>query len=137
MLVVISSADQIALRNGKMHPTGYFLRELTDPLKEVLLSGYDVEFATPGGKTPVVDANSLKTAWYWFSEASEASARLAEAEEIRARDCFFNGQQAARTLEYAQAHMDEYVGLLVPGGHAPMVDLKSRPEFGGDFAPLS
>lgn len=54
VLVVISSADSIPLQNGKPHKTGYFLRELTDPLKEVVLAGYDVEFATPGGKTPVV-----------------------------------------------------------------------------------
>ena len=36
VLVVISSADSIPIANGKTHKTGYFLRELTDPLKEVI-----------------------------------------------------------------------------------------------------
>lgn len=124
VLVVISSADKVPLKNGKMHETGYFLRELTDPLAEVLLAGYDVEFATPGGKTPVVDKNSLKLAWYGFPNQLNASQKLKEAVALKNSIIYLNGKKAPIDLVKAQQNIQNYVGLLVPGGHAPMVDLR-------------
>lgn len=124
VLVVISAADSIPLRNGKVHKTGYFLRELTDPLQEVILAGYDVEFATPGGKTPTVDPNSLKLAWYGFPKVTDAKRRLTEAKGLMTSVDFLSGRQTPQTLETAFAKVENYVGLLVPGGHAPMMDLR-------------
>lgn len=130
VLVVISSADAIALQNGRLHKTGYFLRELTDPLKEVVLAGYDVEFATPGGKTPVVDVNSLKLAWYGFPTPWEAGKKLGEAVAFKDAIDFLNGKKSPQTLDEAYEKVGNYVGLLVPGGHAPMVDLRYDSKLG-------
>lgn len=124
VLVVVSAADAIPLANGKSHKTGYFLRELTDPLKEVLLAGYDVEFATPDGKIPTVDENSLKLAWYGFPKVADAEKRLQEAISIKDSIVFLNGSRAPESLSRAREKVKNYVGLLVPGGHAPMVDLR-------------
>ena len=124
VLVVVSAADQIPLSNGKLHKTGYFLRELTDPLKEVLLAGYDVEFATPDAKTPQVDANSLLLAWYAFPKVQDAKERLHEAIAIQKSIAYLNGGKAPLSLEAAALKMKTYSALLVPGGHGPMVDLR-------------
>lgn len=123
VLVVLPSADAIVLRNGKKQPTGYFLRELTDPLQEILLSGYDIEFATLEGHPPVVDRSSLKRAWYAYPDPTDASRRQREAVEIRALVDQLNGSSLPLNFDNALKKVNEYVGLLVPGGHAAMVDL--------------
>lgn len=73
VLVVTSSAGYITLAGGERYPTGYFLRELTDPLIPLLKAGCKVEFATPGGKSPVVDSNSLELLWSYYPYRSDKS----------------------------------------------------------------
>lgn len=54
-LLVASSTDTLALKDGTPHPTGYFLDELTVPVMQIMKEGYDVLLATPKGNIPTID----------------------------------------------------------------------------------
>ncbi len=58
ILVILSEADAITLKNGKTHPTGYYLSELMVPLSEVMKLGYKPFVVTPFGKKPSMDRTS-------------------------------------------------------------------------------
>ena len=53
VLVVLSSENKISLRERAVHPTGFFLSELTVPLKALKDAGYEPVFANPRGNEPV------------------------------------------------------------------------------------
>lgn len=55
VLVVLSAAREIPLREGGSHPTGVFLGELTEPVEAMLKAGFSLTFASPGGHAPMVD----------------------------------------------------------------------------------
>lgn len=116
VLVVMSSAHELELRDGKTYQTGYYLNEFVVPYRKLVAAGYEPVIANPNGDQPVMDANSNNA-------------------------MFFGGDDAARidALNYAQSIVqlkhpktlasvladgtDGYVGLFIPGGHAPMADL--------------
>ncbi len=81
VLVVTSASGYITLKGGEQYPTGYFLRELTDPLIPLINAGCRFEFATPGGLSPVIDSNSLELLWAYYPypelKAAAAAHRLA------------------------------------------------------------
>lgn len=61
VLVVLSGADHLTLKDGSTHPTGYFQSELMIPVTALTSAGYDVVFANPTGKEPTAKINSGDT----------------------------------------------------------------------------
>lgn len=59
VLLVASSANELMFKEGRPHPTGYFLDELAVPAQALMDAGYKVVIATPDGNTPALDGNSL------------------------------------------------------------------------------
>ena len=120
VLVVMSGAHRIELKNGESHPTGFFLGELVEPVERILAAGYEVAFTSPRGATPTLDLDSLH-AIYWMGASDErerALRRMIASEKLR------------HPLPLEQVAASDYVGLFVPGGHAPMVDLARSPALG-------
>lgn len=112
VLVVMSAAHRIDLKNGASHPTGYFLSELVEPVERLLAAGYEVTFASPGGLAPTLDLDSLHRL-YWLSSSKREAAlrRMLASEKLR------------NPVPLEAVVSADYTGLFVPGGHAPMVDL--------------
>jgi hypothetical protein len=71
-----------------------------------------VEFASPGGRRPPVDPESLRRR-YWKAHPE----RLAEA---RALVDTLTALRAPRPLEIARRESARYAGVIVPGGQAVM-----------------
>jgi putative intracellular protease/amidase len=116
VLIVMSGAHQLSLRDGKKYDTGYYLDELAIPLRKLLAAGYTPVFASPNGETPSIDASSKNKMFFGNQEAAltDALALVAGTQEL----------QHPRKLAAVLAEgTDDYVGLLIPGGHAPMEDL--------------
>ncbi len=55
VLLVTSSTDTLVLKDGTLHPTGYFLDELTVPVMHVMKEGYEVVLATQTGNILTMD----------------------------------------------------------------------------------
>lgn len=116
VLVIISSETAIALRDGKTYKTGYFLNELTVPVKRLLKEGYSVTFANPNGNQPSMDIHSDSVDFFNKNEA--------EYQEIKAFHNNLVGLKSPRKLsEVVRDGLSQYDAVFFPGGHAPMQDL--------------
>lgn len=116
VLVVMSSAHALDLRDGKTYATGYYLNEFVVPYRKLIDAGYELVIANPDGDVPVMDANSNNKMFFGGDDAARADA-LKYAQGI-------DQLKHTKTLASVVAEgTGGYVGLFIPGGHAPMVDL--------------
>lgn len=123
VLVVLSSTSTLQLKDNKTVPTGYYLGELAVPAQRLQEAGYEIVVATPEGNKPAMDERSNNVS-------------------------LFNGDAAAhkRALAFVENHpgmrkpeklriilrqgIQNYAGIYVPGGHAPLNDLMQDPYLG-------
>ncbi len=54
ILIVCSSTDTLELKDNKKEASSFFLNELAVPALQFLEAGYDLIFATPSGKKPIM-----------------------------------------------------------------------------------
>jgi putative intracellular protease/amidase len=116
VLVVMSSGHELALKDGKTYTTGYYLNEFVIPYRKLIAAGYEPVIADPNGDTPVMDANSNNALFFGGDDTARAEA-LTYAQGVEQL-------KHPKTLASVVAEGTQgYVGLFIPGGHAPMVDL--------------
>lgn len=111
-LFVVSAADGWTLKDGTVHPTGYWAEELAVPYRLFSEAGWDITVATPNAVAPTVDEGSL----------GEGAGDPKELEEIRAylesiKDVLDNPKSLADVNE------EDFDLVFYPGGHGPMEDL--------------
>ena len=59
ILVLVSSGHGLPLKDGKVYAgAGYYLNELTVPVRALMNVGYEITFANPKGNTPQMDVHS-------------------------------------------------------------------------------
>ena len=122
ILVVMSSAQQLALQGHKTHNTGYFLNEFGVPAKRLTDAGYELVIATPRGNVPAMDQSSDHAMFFKNKE---------EHEEIKAFVGDLLRHASIQTTEAVAAEGTQgYAALFLPGGHAPMTDLMVDPGLG-------
>jgi putative intracellular protease/amidase len=117
ILVIVSSAENLPLKNSKIIKVGTYFNELVVPLKKLIDNKYDIDFATPNGEKPKLDEQSLLSKYFENDEVYQAYDKFFK-ENIQIK---FD-----KPLSFSQVikrGMKDYSGLLIPGGHAPMVDL--------------
>lgn len=127
VLVVLSDSDRLDLKDGKVFPTGFYLNELMQPVKLLLDAGHQVTFATPTGKAPTVDANSVD-AMYFGNDAAELKVHQDLLDRLA-----LTSKQTSPVVSLARIEQQGYGqfdAVYVPGGHAPMQDLLKSPALG-------
>ncbi|WP_188080116.1 type 1 glutamine amidotransferase domain-containing protein [Neorhizobium sp. P12A] len=123
VLVVLSSAQKLQLRDGKTYNTGYYLDELEIPLRKLVDAGFTPVFANPKGEDTTYDPVSKDKIFYGNNEEAldDAVKFIADYKELH----------KPKTL---QSVLDEgtsgFVGIFIPGGHAPMQDLSQDATLG-------
>lgn len=122
VLVVMSGAHLLELKGNKVYATGYYLNELATPLHALIEAGYTPVFASPDGDAPTMDASSNKDMFFGNDEAK----RMATLRFIDS----LPGLRHPLPLSSVAGHTDDYAGVFVPGGHAPMVDLVKDKDLG-------
>lgn len=127
ILVCLSSSSELTLKHGKKLKTGYFINEVAVPLMHVYdETDFEVVFANPLGNTPVMDPRSDSLLWFRGNRS-----RYNRAKEIICRPEFVHPQTFQQILELGEERLaEEFVGLFIPGGHAPLVDLPESKELG-------
>ena len=59
VLVLVSSGHGLPLKDGKVYTgAGYYLNELTVPVRALMQEGYEITFSNPKGNTPQLDVHS-------------------------------------------------------------------------------
>ena len=123
VLFVGSNATRIEIQGGGWGATGQYLNETVVPAMAVVAAGYEVVLATPDGTRPHIDAASDAAQHF---EGDEAAYMRAKA--------FYAGDPAmnrVRTLRAViEEGLDQYAGVFVPGGQAPVVDLMQDADLG-------
>jgi len=123
ILIVGSSVDTFELKNGQKVAAGYYLNELAIPAQAAVDAGYEIVLATPKGTQPVVDQHSLAADHFGGSEKA-----LQAALDFVATN---PGMQNPRSIRAAiDEGLGNYVGVFLPGGHPPMIDLMQDPDLG-------
>lgn len=74
VLVVMSSAHALDLRDGKKYSTGYYLNEFVVPYRKLVEAGYEPVIANPNGDMPMMDANSNDKLFFGGDDAARADA---------------------------------------------------------------
>ncbi len=113
ILMVVSAADSLTMRDGSEHPTGYWAEELVVSHQSLINAGHTVHIATPGGVKPTVDQVSL---------AAEAAGGQERADGFRNYIDAIDAELSA-PLVLADVDADSYDAVVMPGGHGPMADL--------------
>ncbi len=123
VLVLLSSEDTMQLTNGKTEPTGYYLNEFGVPAKALIEAGYHLVLATPKGNAPSVDKKSVVPQYFGQDEAYMQT--------IENFVASLDGIDDTLSLsEVIDAGLEDYKGVFIPGGHAPLIDLANNPEVG-------
>lgn len=127
VLVVLSDADSLDLKDGKTFQTGFYLNELMQPVKMLLDAGHQVTFATPNGKAPALDKNSVNPMFFGGDQAV-LDAHLQLLQQLHLTDRATSPVVSLARVE--QQGYGRYDAVYVPGGHAPMQDLLTSPALG-------
>ncbi|MGB8601947.1 MAG: type 1 glutamine amidotransferase domain-containing protein [Rhizomicrobium sp.] len=123
VLVILSSEHTLALTGGKTLETGYYLNEFGVPADRLIKAGYKLVLVTPKGNTPVVDPGSLNARYFGGNTAEMQRIKT----ELETLPDYTHPKSLAQVLAGDMSH---YKALLIPGGHAPMIDLSNDPAVG-------
>ena len=122
ILVLVSSGRGLPLKDGKVYTgAGYYLNELTVPVRALMKEGYEITFANPKGNTPQVDVHS-EVADFFGGDAAKLQ------DYMLFRDGLLGLRDPTRIADVIASGLDQYDAVFVPGGHGPMIDLLDDPE---------
>lgn len=127
VLVVLSDADHLELKDGKVYQTGFYLNELMQPVKMLLDAGHEVTFATPEGKAPTLDQNSIDV-MYFNGSAAALKEHQALLDKLAITSSTHSPVISLSRVE--QIGYGRFNAVYIPGGHAPMQDLLRSPALG-------
>lgn len=113
ILMVVSAADSLTMKDGSEHPTGFWAEELVVAHQTLLEAGHTVHIATPGGAKPTVDQVSL---------AGESAGGEERAQGFRDYLEKIDGE-LSQPLVLADVDIASCDAVVLPGGHGPMADL--------------
>ena len=124
VLVLVSSGHGLPLKDGKVYAgAGYYLNELTVPVRALMKEGYEITFANPKGNTPQMDVHSAVADFFGGDEA-----RLQD--YLKFCDSLTGLKNPTRISDVIASGPDQYDAVFVPGGHGPMMDLLDDPDAG-------
>lgn len=108
----MTGAAYWTLKDGTRHATGYWAEEFAAPYKALTEAGHEIVVATPRGVVPTVDMMSLRPEMAGSAQiALDLEAIIRSAEVMR------------RPIQLADARLEDYHAVYLPGGHGPMEDL--------------
>jgi putative intracellular protease/amidase len=124
ILVLVSSGHGLPLQDGKVYAgAGYYLNELTVPVRALMKEGYEITFANPKGNTPQLDVNSAIAQFFGGDEAKLQ-------DYLKFHDSLTGLNNPPRISDVIASGLDQYDAVFVPGGHGPMIDLLEDPDAG-------
>ncbi|MEW2294679.1 type 1 glutamine amidotransferase domain-containing protein [Streptomyces sp. NPDC006743] len=118
VLIVMSAADVWERTDGSTYPTGYWAEEVAAPHEKFTEAGYTVDFASPGGVLQPLDEHSADPA----VAGEDCGHHVAHAQKALA--------EFGPLLKLDGIDIDDYVAVVLPGGHGPVVDLFQDADLG-------
>ena len=121
--MILTGSSVWTMKDGTLHPTGFWAEELVKPHQTFTAAGLDVTVSTPQGRTPVVDPLSFNLGYNNNDQAVVDSYKQ-----------YLDGLRDRLENTTPLAGLDPGVldVVFVVGGHGPMQDLAVDP----DISPL-
>jgi putative intracellular protease/amidase len=116
VLIVLTAADELPLKGGTTHPTGFWAEEFIVAHRGLVGAGFDVTIATPGGLPAPADPGSVSA-----EAMGEETARDFQQYLASIHDTLQHPASLSEVLENFDTA--KYAAIVMPGGHGPMVDL--------------
>src|SRR5580693_3699064 len=111
VLVLVSSGHALPLKDGKAYTgAGYYLNELTVPVRALMKEGYEITFANPKGNVPQMDVHS-EVADFFGGDAAKLQDYLKFCESLTGL------KNPTRIADIIASGLDQYDAVFVPGGH--------------------
>ena len=108
ILVLVSSGRGLPLKDGKVYAgAGYYLNELTVPVRALMAEGYEITFANPKGNTPQVDVNS-EVAGFFGGDAAKLQ------DYMLFRDGLTGLRDPTRIADVIASGLDQFDAVFVP-----------------------
>src|ERR1700734_664694 len=108
VLVLVSSGRGLPLQDGKVYAgAGYYLNELTVPVRALMKEGYEITFANPKGNTPQVDVHS-EVADFFGGDAAKLE------DYMLFRDGLTGLRDPVRISDVIASGLDQYDAVFVP-----------------------
>lgn len=123
VLLIGSNATRIEIQGGRTGATGQYLNETVVPALAIIDAGYEIVLATPDGTKPHIDEASDTPDHFGGDKAAHERAG-----EFYDKDPAMNRVRTLRSV--VEEGLDNYAGVFVPGGQAPVVDLMQDPDMG-------
>ena len=120
LLMIVTGATSLTMKDGSEHPTGFWAEELVTAHRDLVAAGHRVTIATPGGVTPTVDAVSLD------ADVVGSAETVAELESYLASIA----DELVAAVPVADVDSADFAAVVLPGGHGPMADLAVDPAVG-------
>ena len=117
ILIILSAADNLSLRDDLTAPGGFWAQELVEPYHIFMEHGHTIDIATPRGKPAVLDETSLQAQFHNNDPGRVLNLRE-QLDEIE-------GWRAPLSIERLAFTNLEYGALFFPGGYGPLADLAS------------
>lgn len=119
VLFVVTAASGWTLKDGTVHPTGYWAEELAEPYRLFDEAGWEITVATPGGVAPTLDELSLGVSGGLPKRRKQIRAYLESIKDV-----------LDHPMALDQIDETQYDIVFYPGGHGPMEDLAFDPVSG-------
>jgi putative intracellular protease/amidase len=102
VLVLVSSGHGLPLKDGKVYNgAGYYLNELTVPVRALMKEGYEITFANPKGNTPQMDLHSAVADFFGGDEAKLQ-------DYLKFRDTLTGLKNPTRISDVIASGLDQY-----------------------------
>lgn len=128
ILVVMSDVSSMTLKAGSEYQTGFYLNELMEPVKIFLDAGHTLTFATPTGQAPTLDPVSDTPSHFLDESQKNYDLHKALFNKLELTDKKNSPVVSFSRIE--QQGIENFDGLFVPGGHAPLGDLVANDQLG-------
>ena len=123
VLVILSSSSELDIQGGKKFKTGFYLDELVVPIRKIVAAGFEPVFANPKGNAVSFAPDSNNKMFFGGDDA-------ARAEAVKYVESIVALQHPKSFAEILHAGTENYVGVFIPGGHAPLQDLGQDKDLG-------
>jgi putative intracellular protease/amidase len=127
VLMVLSGADTWTMKDGRRHPTGFWVEEFMRPYRAFTAAGLKVTIATPRGGVATPDPLSLSMG-YNNNDQADVDDQERFLEKMR--------PELGSTVGLDAVDPAAFDVIFVVGGHGPMQDLAVDPSIGRIFAAM-
>ncbi|WP_172437577.1 type 1 glutamine amidotransferase domain-containing protein [Acidithiobacillus marinus] len=121
ILFLLTGARVLTLLDGEQLPTGFWAEELVIPWQLLKQSDWSLYIATPDGRLPELDPESL--------DPANLQGDIAKAVWLKTQVSRIPELKTVLSLKDMTAtQLENMHGLFIPGGNGPLVDLAVSPE---------